>query len=176
MKVEQIIDEMQASLTKLRRHFRKTGTAGECTWSSDVNIPHIPCPVHGLLKPTPDPLHARVAKTNGKETLKVGGVWYTLKTPGDGFEVVRIFCRKEYVPILDYPNDLVAAMGALREYCKQKKYERYGRMVYRPDSEDYAVEILDNSHPYTEWGNLWVTADTLPQAICEAIVKHAEGK
>ncbi len=28
MKAEQIIDEMQASLTKLRGHYRKKGTAG----------------------------------------------------------------------------------------------------------------------------------------------------
>ncbi len=227
MKAEQIIDEMQASLTKLRGHYRKTGTAGEDIFAKHIstvaraarekfekelaagpgpiepcqNYPHCinkaiydsggyPSPeildeIHKLKmrmmkdtwaggsrptdRPTrehiltPDlPLHARVVKALGKELLYQGDIngWRWRIVDGTVLGIV----------IPDYPNDPVAAMGALEEYCDKKK--NYSICYYPDFSKTLRISIWDLGSGGLSEINVNCP---LPQAICEVIVKHAEG-
>ncbi|MCK5018021.1 MAG: hypothetical protein KAS32_13275 [Candidatus Peribacteraceae bacterium] len=72
-------------------------------------------------------------------------------------------CGRSQVPA--YDTDLMLAMGALYEYAT-KISETWN--IWK--NGDYlAIQIADKTH-YEGW------RDSLPTAICEAIVKHAEGK
>ena len=62
------------------------------------------------------------------------------------------------------------AMGALEEYCR--KLGQPVHVVYNPDP----VRSLGNKSFHVEINFKGQFADALPQAICEAIVAHAEGK
>ncbi len=75
--------------------------------------------------------------------------------------------RKNWYLIPDYPNDLVAAMGALIEYGHNQSHTV--SMVYKPNS----VKV---NQFYVEINGCEGLADTLPQAICLAIVAHREGE
>ena len=152
MKIDQIIDEMQASLTKLRGKMRLMGTAGECYCH------------HSLVKskcllcdPTPDlPLHAKVAKALGKELYQ------------DGMEEWREYCNEEHIfgPLIpDYDTDLTAAMGALEGYGIW-----YSAQFWKDNGGCKNARItLEHSQNFRDCK----IAD-FPQAICEAIVAHAE--
>jgi hypothetical protein len=188
MKVEQIIDEMQASLTKLRGHFRSRGTdcCYVCAEPAVCGTTQRFCEKHKtagmieeeLIKSREDALNrkpdlslnVRVAKALGKEIYQ------------DGLEEWREYCNEEHIfgPIIsDYPNDLVATMGALEEYCRKSN------LVSEISMTPYGGE-MDTAYWYIALTNLWAEGHdelrglkvpqglSLPQAICEAIVAHAE--
>lgn len=189
MNIEQALDEMQASLTKLRAGIRKlkiVETAGECTClhkppktygdidpfcpkhgvmckCQDKSTPLDVCPIHGY---TPDlPLNARVAKALGLHVYRNKNFnnWFISPHKDTlGVSVESDCCQ--------YDNDLVVAMGALEEYCRKNCLI----WALRPPVDDAQYwDIIDTRKDgtYTHIGS---DAQTAPQAICEAIVKHAE--
>ncbi len=175
--IEQIIDEMQASLTKLRGRLRDTGTAGECTG-------HVAsCPIHGKHGkdayrqwiqgcPPPDlPLHTRVAKALGEHV-------YWNEHFKDWFisphkDTLGVSADSDYY---NYPTDLVAAIAALEEYC------RHGNSIFCRIDYGGARWFVDIAKGWENLqaggkGELWLSSNSsLPQAIREAIVAHREGK
>lgn len=125
---------------------------------------------------TPDPLHVRVAKANGKEVKhikSVGGVldgwrYWNPGTHGGARWVLIPRCDK----IVD------EAMGALEEYCKDKMF---GRIEHFPQSMEegykWYVKIDEGSGSIGgEIGKKFTHGNSLPTVICEAICAHAEAK
>ncbi len=125
---------------------------------------------------TPDlPLHVKVAKALGMKPFQLN--MYDNKTNKELGEewFMSPIGKPPYfntVPIPDYPNDLVAAMGALEEYDQRQ-------------SANLRVEIRKHEDGWNVWiGMYWgeqkeealAIDNSLPQAICEAIVVHSEGE
>lgn len=141
-----------------------TGTVGECTCDDVWYRPG--CLYHG--KPAPDPLHMRVAKANGQACwTDRDGKWRS--------HMGRFIPEGVEYPIVpDYPNDLVAAMKALEEYCDNDdlRFEiGHSRdLGWRINIAQYWSELKE------QLGKDLAEGSNLPQAICEAIVAHAEGK
>ena len=158
-----------------------TGTAGDCTCVSGVVGDD--CPLHPMTEKAryralhevakdvakeyhqfahPDPLHVRVAKALGEEVMMKSGKWFTKVISNDLREFPGGF-------IPDYPNDLVAAMGALEEYCRKR------RLIWaiRPPTNDSAYwdifDLQSKSQIFCTYN-----AKTASQAICEAIMSYAE--
>lgn len=110
---------------------------------------------------TPDlPLNAKVAKASGNEIRLIKGEWYYWNPHAHGLACWR--------PIPDYPNDRNAAIGALEEYA-EKHCSIY--IIRRNRAGDCQIVLYP---PMTSDNAGWYDGLTLPQAICEAIVKHAE--
>jgi len=96
------------------------------------------------------PLNVRVAKALGPDWLEL---------PHDKYP--------------NYDSDLTLAMGALEEYCEKEHIYTEISVFDKKDKYKYFCGLY-------EYGNVegleMTTADHLPTAICEAIVKHKEGK
>lgn len=142
---------------------------------------HTPNPLFGTSVPKdiidkiikhPDlPLHVKVAKANGLKPYFGDGEWYVAIQLGSApYESENYEVKK--VP--NYPNDLVAAIAALEEYTAilpSNVYMRYS--IQHSDGgfnrRERVIGIRGARHRF---------AIDLPlsQAICEAIVAHAEGK
>ena len=78
------------------------------------------------------------------------------------------------IPVPDYPNDLTAAMGALESYCSKCDHTDFEIFWHKGD---YCIEIFAQ-HQKREPDyrrNMIYAGESLPTAICEAIVKHSEG-
>jgi hypothetical protein len=152
-----LIEPMQNEIKGIKRKLGMEKPQCTCPRAMNISIGAVDqpteidvnCPIHGksTWKETVDlPLNVRVAKALGENPYP------------------------EYVgkpPLPDYAHDLTAAMGALEEYKRK----------FRPK---VAIELL----AYASTGMMWcvcvnihcVEHKSLPQAICEAITKHAEGK
>ena len=105
----------------------------------------------GKILHVPDlPLNVRVAKALGPDWLEL---------PHDKYP--------------NYDSDLTLAMGALEEYCEKEHIYTEISVFDKKDKYKYFCGLY-------EYGNVegleMTTADHLPTAICEAIVKHKEGK
>lgn len=166
-----------------------TGTAGKCNcWSVPSGLD---CPVHGEMlkecanwmstirhdierralggKPTPDlPLHARVAKALGAKIeppQTAAGIWHMKFAPPH-----RIVVQ----PIPDYPNDLVAAMGAFCTYlinnCKIGQIKIYERGS--GEITIYSGDLINTMDKFVYRFKAPLDAND----FCEAIVAHSEGK
>lgn len=185
------LPDVEDRLDKIESKLNLTGTAG------DVEIPCDVCgvsfkPKHSkyacdtccppppestkrermrILPVAPDlPLNARVAKALGKEIVIVNDKWQIVEVKsfvGTGLE------SHAYDPIPDYSNDRDAAMGVLEEYCQEK---RNFTIAYYPDySKPFRVSVWGEIKCGEKTNLSEVNNNSLPQAICEVIVKHAEG-
>ena len=80
--------------------------------------------------------------------------------------------EQEYIEnVPDDPNDLVAAMGALEEYCRKGLFQF--NIEKRPGGQAPHWVCINPSGVVSV--NTGINK-SLPQAICEAICKHVEGK
>lgn len=77
-----------------------------------------------------------------------------------------------WAEIPPYDTDLVAAMAALEEY-KLKKSVRVAIRLFETNKRKLRWDVLVNE---SSSNKNWVVNDSLPQAICEAIVRHKEAK
>ncbi len=156
-KLNSRIEKLGKRIDNIWTHLNLTGagkrTCDECGGKFGHTCHHM-----GISKPTPDlPLNARVAKALGlkiKYHPLIGGVI------DRGFGVTP-----DDIP--DYDTDLPAAMGALEEYKKH--------------TSGITIHLYQNNNLYNYWVVHIDTIDqvegrnrSLPQAICEAIVKHSE--
>lgn len=115
------------------------------------------------------PLKACVATALGKKTLKPNKYDLMYKwryDPGNLSE------GELYPRIPDYDKHVDLAIGALEEYCDNCDIRfkiRYSRdLKYSIDIAQYWADFRErNRNPLAKGANL-------PQAICEAIAKHAE--
>lgn len=122
-----------------------------------LNVREIPDPV--------PPLNVRVGRL----------LEYTMWTDPDGkwrYNPPNKFIPEgfEYPFVPDFPNDLTAAMGALEEYCENNACI----YIIRRNRPGWYIITIDPTQPLT--GNTWFKDGFLSTAICEAIVKHSEGK
>ena len=104
----------------------------------------------GKILHVPDlPLNVRVAKALGPDWLEL---------PHDKYP--------------NYDSDLTLAMGALEEYCEKHENLSY-QIIRMGQNVPYHVEIAVFDEGWSE-DNIW--NNDLPTAICQAIVKHKEGR
>lgn len=102
------------------------------------------------------PLHVKVAKALGEACwTEQDGTWRS--------NLGKSIPHREYPLVPDYPNDFVAAMGALFEYGEKTGWHvsvgkrQYGRPIW--------IKIGNMNYEF---------AESPPQAICEAICAHSE--
>ena len=163
------INEIQALFTKLRREVQREEApkVGKHETATDPAFP----------------LNAKVAKVLGKAPYlhphAFGkGVnktaWCMYNDPEQDHPGNMIL-----VP--DYPNDLTAAMGALEEYCELTN--SYTELTIHSGKthgdKRYFCDINMREKPDpTNSDSGWMigSGTSLPQAICETIVAHSEGK
>ena len=143
-----------------------TETAEECRCP---DLCYIHCRHYERFPVTPDlPLRVRVAKALGDEvqywpeSRHSHAGWFRVKSKDKD----KPFVLQAWESIPDYPNDLVAAMGALEEFRGAWQLNIYG---------GGSIEITIGIHDAKTY--CFDRSKTpLPQAICEAICAHAEGK
>lgn len=128
------------------------------------------CPIHGHLTDPALPLRAQVAKALGNNVHQEGctGNWFM----GDR----RTSSECPQIP--PYDTDIAKAMGALEEYC-EKNGLGLNAIEYFPHSGDknhrWSVKV-GVAYNFELGGSNSTYANSLPEAICQAIVKHKEGK
>lgn len=163
--------EQKCSCLKVRKWCPKHGfdaTAGLEDHVRDMILEAVTIGSAGIKTskvPDPDPpLNVQVAKHLGENVFYAGKVegWHYMTPDMDISE-----------PVLRRDTDIALAMGALEEY-KLKSSIRvciylYGKNDYK--SVFFSV-ILDDRR---DRDPIKVESDFLPEAICQAIVKHAEG-
>lgn len=141
-----------------------------------VNVKAVEEHLSKMFKPVPDPappLKAQVANCLGKKLM----LWE------DGWRMLELVNPPEYkdqrrwVPIPPYDTDRDLAMGALEEYCK--KNDLILKIEWSDTHSDfnmrYSVAIYNPSTVARDMTDITLSsANSLPKAICQAIVKHKE--
>lgn len=108
------------------------------------------------------PLNARVHQALGHKVFYANGVWLT--TPYDA-------------NIPAYSEDVTLAIGALEEYCGKRDLAHSICCAGNHKLYGYWVHFLPNGVGWnTSRAIVSVDSNTLPLAICLAIVKHHESK
>lgn len=112
-----------------------------------------------------EPLNLRVA-------LSLGHVVWTDPAKNYRYAPTNNYIPEgcEYPLVPDYPNDLVAAIGALEEY-KRASQLRVNIELIEVTDQGMKWLVRFNEKTYSPHYR-----DSCSQAICEAIVAHAEGK